>query len=590
MSVAPAVLTAPILTTRESQPVVLVSSEEILTVRTPAYSKTKSDLSWLIRQPSGSAICSSYVELILDVSFELDHGKEVRVRAPYNGGLTATKANRYRYKPTGGAGSHANETSDYGYWPELLPIQNKCVRNAVLTINGSSQSLRMSEIGKEYNMMHLNRNFANKIGGGINDYSECNVYSRKQFTTGGGTAYGGRFAPGSEGDACWQSLFADNKQRQMQYDKWVSAHVHSNQTSEIAQAWVNAKSPQMLFREPLYLGPFSAFQGSDSFPAWSCEGQKSSGLLHVHTLQLQLAMEDGWEKQLYLGVTNLSAQDGMARVTNVEIHNAWIQTKWHMPPPRMVSAALTQTVSYATWDVLRFIADPAPNASLIPHGQNTEFTLNAVSFPYMPSLFCFSIAPLYQHSPNLLGNRENDAFMLDQMKGDKRAGISHIDLTINTSAVSLPYKGGSDTITRSMNARDLYNMTMQNVANYTEFPYTFEEWYSNCGFVALSPSQLSGTLNSPNIRGAVVVQGKVYAQNMMKHPINVQRGFLGFTADESADEVYLADEALPRYQCVISGFYSNRSLVLDAKSGLLNENTFSAAFQQNLRLGVSSQA
>ena len=125
MSVAPAVLTEPILTTRESQPVVLVSSEEILTVRTPAYSKTKSDLSWLIRQPSGSAICSSYVELILDVSFTLDGGKQVRVRAPYNGGLTATKAHRYRYKETAGANQHANETSDYGYWPELLPIQNK---------------------------------------------------------------------------------------------------------------------------------------------------------------------------------------------------------------------------------------------------------------------------------------------------------------------------------------------------------------------------------------------------------------------------------------------------------------------------------
>ena len=39
MSVAPAVLTEPILTTREAQPVVLVSSEEILTVRTPAYAK-----------------------------------------------------------------------------------------------------------------------------------------------------------------------------------------------------------------------------------------------------------------------------------------------------------------------------------------------------------------------------------------------------------------------------------------------------------------------------------------------------------------------------------------------------------------------
>ena len=55
MSVAPAVLTDPILTTREAQPVVLISSEEILTVRTPAYSKSKSDLNFLVRQPSGKS-------------------------------------------------------------------------------------------------------------------------------------------------------------------------------------------------------------------------------------------------------------------------------------------------------------------------------------------------------------------------------------------------------------------------------------------------------------------------------------------------------------------------------------------------------
>ena len=436
--------------------------------------------------------------------------------------------------------------------------------------------------------MHLSREYANKIGGGINDYKKLAVYSRTKSTV-NGDDYSGRFTHfGAVNN--FQKLYADPPQRQRQHEKFVNAHINYNNTSEVAQAWVADKSPQMLFREPLYMGPFSAFQGSDSFPAWSCEGQKSAGLLHVHTLQLQLAMEDGWEKQLYLAVTNSSAGDNTAEVVNVEIHNAFVQTKWYMPPPRMVSAALTQTVSYATWDVLRFIADPAPNASILAHGSNFEFTLNAVSFPYMPSLFCFSIAPLYQHSPKQLGNRSNDCYMLEQMKGDKRAGISHIDLTINTSAVALPYKGGNDTITRSMNARDLYNMTMQNVANYTEFPYTFEEWYANCGFVALSPAQLSGTLNSPNIRGAVVVQGKVFGTNMMGHPINVARGFAAFSAAEGAGGVYQVDAGLPRYQCVVSGFYSNRSLVLDAKSGLLNENTFSAAFQQNLRLGVSAQA
>ena len=208
----------------------------------------------------------------------------------------------------------------------------------------------------------------------------------------------------------------------------------------------------------------------------------------------------------------------------------------------------------------------------------------------MPSLFVFSIAPIYQFSTDQCGNRDNSCYVLEQMKGDKRCGITHMDLTVNTSVVCLPRKGGSDNLTLRINLRNLYDMTMKNVANYTEFPYTFEEWYQNCGFVAVSPAQLSGTLNSPNIRGAVVVQGKVFGTNMMGHPINISRGFLGFAATEGATGVYQVDAGLPRYQCVLSGFYSNRSLVLDAKSGLLNENTFSAAFQQNLRLGVSSSA
>ena len=591
MSVAPAVLTEPILTTREAQPVVLVSSEEILTVRTPAYSKNASDLSWLIRQPSGSAICSSYVELILDVSFTLSNN--ITVRAPYVQGTHDTENSRYRYHNAANAAGHAAKVSDYGFWPELLPVQNKCVRNAVLTINGSSQSLRMSEMGKEYCLLHMDRNYANKIGGGINDYTELGVYQRNNYEANPGAAavnYSGRFAPGVEATA-WQSLYADNKQRQMQHDRWMNAQVQGTLEDEKTQQVAgNTETKNMIFREPLFLGPFSAFQGANAFPAWSAEAQKSPGLLHLHTMQLQLAMEDGWGKQLYLAITNQAAGADNATVTGVNIHNARLQTKWHMPPPRMVSAALTQTVSYASFDVLRFIAEPQPGAGMIASGGFGEFTLNAVSFPYMPSLFVFSIAPLYQFSTDQCGNRENQSHMLEQMKGDKRCGITHMDLTINTSAVTLPRKGGSDNLTRRINARNLYNMTMQNVANYTEFPYSFDEWMQHCCIVALSPSQLSGTLNSPNIRGSVVVQGKVYYKNMMGHPMNVSRSEVRFTADEGATGIYAIDAPLPRYQCVISGYYSNRALVLDAKSGLVSENTFSAAFNQNLRLGTSSTA
>ena len=226
MSVAPAVLTDPILTTHESQPVVLVTSEEILTVRTPAYSHNKSDISFLVRQPSGSAICSSYCELQLELIFTLSDNTTVRRK--FVNGIHDTLSRRYRKKmpdapvvigttnPANLRAAISQNSSDYGFVPELLPIQNKCVRNAVITINGSSQSMRVNEFGKEYNLLHLNRKMANKIGGGINDYKKKPVYRSTARALAGDT-FSGRFAPGvgatadqAGGDSGSYSGFRDN--------------------------------------------------------------------------------------------------------------------------------------------------------------------------------------------------------------------------------------------------------------------------------------------------------------------------------------------------------------------------------------------
>ena len=49
MSVTPAILTQPVLTQRESAPVCVIQSEEILKTRTPAYSQTNSDISFMVR-------------------------------------------------------------------------------------------------------------------------------------------------------------------------------------------------------------------------------------------------------------------------------------------------------------------------------------------------------------------------------------------------------------------------------------------------------------------------------------------------------------------------------------------------------------
>ena len=70
MSVTPAVLTEPVLTQREAAPITVIQSEEVLRTRTPAYSSTNSDISFMVRQPSASAILTNYVELLVEVEFQ----------------------------------------------------------------------------------------------------------------------------------------------------------------------------------------------------------------------------------------------------------------------------------------------------------------------------------------------------------------------------------------------------------------------------------------------------------------------------------------------------------------------------------------
>ena len=158
MSVTPAVLTQEVLTQREAQPVVLIQPEEILRVKTQAYSKTNSDISFMVRQPSASAICANDVELYLEVEFEVKDNN-ISVHADFD-------ANFERQ-------DHGNQ--DYGFVAEGLPVQSKCVRNAVLTINGSSQSFRMNEFGKEYSMLHATRDYMDKIGNGWNDFTKQEI-------------------------------------------------------------------------------------------------------------------------------------------------------------------------------------------------------------------------------------------------------------------------------------------------------------------------------------------------------------------------------------------------------------------------------
>ena len=554
MSQQPTILTQPELTQRTAKPVCLIQSEEVLRVSTPAYATSNSDLSFLVRQPSSSAILVNDVRLLVEVAFQLD--TQVNVEA--------------RFKSNFSPNDNLNNR-DYGFMPQMLPWQNKCIRNAVITINGSSISHRANEYGVEYCLLHGNRDYMNKIGGGINDFSKPSVINSSYKDT---------------------SSFVENPTRAMQNKRWINQMTQDkSDRSGAAQVTANTDTPTFQWEEPLYLGPFGAFQNAESFPSWSVEGQKSPGLLHVHNMQLSFALEDNWWRSMFLMIAakNKNVGAGMAKLTGATIKNARILTKWVLPPPRMISAALTQQVSYASYDVLRFVCkDKAPGIKY--DGQDStnadqpiSFELDAVSFPYQPSLYVFSVCPHYAHCSNECGNSNGASCYLDNLKMDKRMTITHIDLQINTSSNGIPYKGTGKKQEQRINARELYRMTLENAASFEQFPHNFDEWLYNCAIVAVTPAQLSGVLNSPNIRGGVTLQGTVYCRNYTGHLVNTA------TADRTIDlgnHVHTERGAkVPRYRCLISGFYSNRSLVLDSKSGLLQEATFSSAFQNSLRMG-----
>ena len=559
MSAAPVVLTEGILQQREAQPVTFIQAQEVLRVKTPAYSASKSDISFQIRQPSASAICTNYVELLLELEFTTSGNATVKqTQAPGSAG------DEDRYKAVSAA------STDYGFVAEGLPFQSKCVRNSVVTINGVSQSHRMSEFGKMYSLMHCSKKYMEKIGNGWNSYT-------KQYLKKDGA--GGVYASGN------RDLYAMSDSEAKQYDAW------KQQLTQDGSAAVQnvATTARYQVREPLFMGPFGAFAQCEEFPAWSCEGQKSAGILHMHNFSLQLALEENWWKALYLPIYQQTA-NGFAEVTDVTIRKAELLTKWVLPPPRLVSAALTQQASLATYDVLRFIAEPKEQIVLHDQGK-TEFVLNNISFPYMPSLFMFEIAPHYSHCSGKIAGPNEDPTMLEAYKKDKRVTITHMELSVNTSSSAVPFQGAQSVQVVRINARDLYNMTMENVASMIDFPYTFEEWFRNCGIVALTPGQMSGALASPNIRGNVVVQGTVFCQNFMGCPVNVSTGGKTFGGSDAVHaSVYDAGEPVPRYRCLVSGIYSNRAMILDSKSGLMTEATYSQAYNQQLALGAGGAA
>ena len=559
MAQPPNVLTQEVLTQRQAQPMVMVQSEEILRTRTPAYSATNSDISFLVRQPSASAILKNQPELYLEVEFTLSDA--VDVKADFIGGQLAQNQDaKYRRS--------VQINTDYGFYPEMLPLQNKAIRNLVININGASQSVRCNEFGSTYCKMHCSRDYMQKIGGGINDFKFKKIIDM-------GT-------PANN----ITSVYAQSDNEEFQYRKWKNQQLQ-DKTQVRHQSTTTAK---FCWREPLFCGVFGAFSQCEAFPAWSCESQKSSGLLHVHNMQLSCALEENWWRSLYLQTKCHAKAGGMASVTGVAIKTAELFCEWVQPPPRLIGAAIGAQISYATSDVLRFVADYKASDPILHSGASGTFELNAVSFPYMPNLFVFEVGPHYAHKSEFIGMQTTvPQGALYDMKKDVRMCITALDLIVNTSNQAVPYKGTQDVQSIRINAYDLYKMTLANCFSMEKYAHSFEEWMQGGCFVALTPAQLNGVLNSPSIRGNVTVQGIVHVKNMSRTAVNCGKTDQKWDANwAGSGVVFENDGKMERYQCLISGMYSNRMLTLDSKSGMISEATFSEAFAQSLRLGSSA--
>ena len=149
------VRTSQTLTQRSAQSALLVSPEEILRMRTQSFSNSKTEIGFLLRQPAASSILRNYVALELDLQFVLSE----RLRCS-------------RYIVPANAQAPARARNPIGGMPKYLPIQDSCVRTAVVSINGASQTYRCSEYMREYLALHANREYFEKVGYGVPDYNQ----------------------------------------------------------------------------------------------------------------------------------------------------------------------------------------------------------------------------------------------------------------------------------------------------------------------------------------------------------------------------------------------------------------------------------
>ena len=519
MAAAPVILTSEELATREARNVVMVSSEEILPRKIPAYVSSKSEISFMFRQPSASAILINKPFIELELEFEVMQVADENVTT-------------FNFS-TGGA-------SASGRVMEGLPFLTKCVRTSVISINGATQTYRNSEYLTSYLRTQMSRDAMAKINVPFNEMSEGLKFQ------GGATAA-------------------------TQYSA-----------------------------KPTLLGP------SDSSQAY--------GFLRQHCAEgsATKAVAGGAKTTKLSKVTSL-------RVTGVTVASAHLCCTYVQPPPKYIASALASNVTYASFKMLRFETtthsqnnnhilapcnSPFTDANV---AQTLDWTLEAVSFQYMPSTFLIEIAPDYNRKCNMVlpGNHADTtgkSYAIQEIqrrsKEDRRLGITQLDLIINTSPDVVPSKGtngfsDSTIVNLRYNARQLYELYLKNCASVERAVYTFEQWFYGGCVVILSPQDMNGILPSQHIRGNISIQGTIQAVNTLGYSIYIGSGAPSKSntgdnnlAGGAGCTAWFDDYPLEKFRAQITGVYSNCYVALDAKSGLVGENILSEQFGNSLRLSA----
>lgn len=573
MVAPPIVLTAEELATREARNLVMISSEELLHMRTDAYTKSATEISFMFRQPSASAVLVNKPYIQLDLSFNL---------VLNNAGEVADAGN----SPHIPVGQDNNQA--YGRMMEGLPFLSKCVRTSVISINGATQTYRNSEYFVPYLRTQVSRAAMSKIGTPWNDFCEQFQYPCETR---------------NNVDARVANRVESEQQQAFKYAA----------TQDYSAPWPQtdlAVSKRFTFVEPLFMSVFGGLAGNDSFPLWSCEQNKSPSLLHCQQCTVNLNLLDNWQQNLF----GLIQSNGNAalKVGSVTIDRAALCCTWVQPPPKYIASALSSNVSYASFRALRFRCKPPSGAGMVHPGTKHEFTLDAVSFPYQASTYMFEIAPDYNTKMQLVQITPVNGEYARMSKEDRRWGIVSMDLIINTSPNVCPSAGSANYTPQEIgnlryNARQLYQLYLKNSSSVEKANYSFQQWFESGCTVLLSPQDMNGILPSQHIRGNISMQGKITAVNTTGYscwigdsaPIMppIHGGHAKYLADGdgalnsvvkwpfiAGDNNGVSSPRLEKFEAQVVAIYSNNYMALDSKSGIVGEGIMSEQFGQSLRL------